>query len=210
MKKGMKMFTGAVLGFAVLVGSLSGSLVADASANQVKATKNAVKSVEVQKDRFAIPTVVLGEKVESGKLNSIFEKDQSGIEFVKYKTFTDYKKVRDFYFESDIPMAKDYWKQDRDIMPVLEKEYLGDIYKAKVYFGYIAEKDTLGIQFVKYPTLGAYTEARYVYFEMDLPMAKEYKELLGKDIMPILQGEYDRDVKLAKEYFEAKKYGAVN
>lgn len=213
MKKVFKKVIVTGLAMAVLFGGSAG-LVTEASAKMpvkkktsyvvLKATPKATEIVQI------VPSVTLGDKVGYGKATAIHTKDQFGLSFAKYKTFADYKKQRDAYFVEDLQMAKEY-KQllNQDIMPILNGEYFGDIYKAKTYYGYIAEKDGFGNSFKKYKSLSEYKVVRDRQFQEDMPMAKDYLAQ-GIDIMPILKAEYNAHLALASEYFEAKKWKAVN
>lgn len=211
MKKVMKKVIVTGLAMAVLFGGSAGlSTEASAKAPMKKTSTYQKAQVSQVENVYVIPVVKLGEKVRYGKARPVHAKDQFGTKFANYKTFADYKKIRDSYFTEDLEMAKEYQNiLGQNIMPVLNGEYLGDIYKAKVYYGYIAEKDGFGTSFKKFKSLSEYKVLRDRYFQEDLQMAKDYMSQ-GKNILPILQAEYDAHMALASEYFEAKKWKAIN
>lgn len=102
----------------------------------VKTSKVATSVTEVKEfDRYAIPEISKKEFETYGFIGKGIVSDQNGLKFSEFDGFDSYKKLRDAYFNSDIPMAKFYFeKMDHDIMHILTDEYKNDIYKAAEFF----------------------------------------------------------------------------
>lgn len=85
--------------------------------------------------RFVAPEVTKEEFIKLGFATKEFTADQNGIKFSDFANFEAYKVQRLAMFNSDIPMAKEYWAlQDQDIMPILNEELKNDVYKAATFF----------------------------------------------------------------------------
>lgn len=188
MKKMLKMVFSAALAFGVLF------------------TSSVVSFANEGGPVFEIPKVESSHVVSSYKrVNVKNHVDMYGINFSNYQNLDAYKVVRDRLFVDDLDMAKDYWELlDNDIMPILNKEYMRDIYKAKVYYGHISLLDGSGLNFSNYKNLDAYKVVRDSFLEDDLKMARDYWKILSKNILPILEKEYEKDLSLAREYYKAK------
>lgn len=152
----------------------------------------------------AVGEIEQASAAEVTQQTTIPTQDQMGIKFANYKDFEAYKVQRDKYYAEDVEMAKEYWElMDVDIMPIINKEYESDLAKAKLYYEAVKNipTETFGMKFKDYKNFSAFKTQRDKYYAEDLEMAKEYWELLDKDIKPILEQEYKRDMELATQYY---------